>query len=173
MARAASMGFNPDVVTYHGTSAPDFSAFDRSTFGRNTGGVTARQGVFSAFDPAVADYYAGTSPQDPSAGQRVIPLLHRSERKGQVHLTGDEDDHEVAATLQDAWNRGYDSVVLHGYRHPGDPSHVSSVLVVRDAAQHRVPTAMFDPARKYSADLLASDPLPVGLTAPQDRRRKD
>jgi hypothetical protein len=55
--------------------------------------------------------------------------------------------------LADAWAQGHDSVLLKNYTLPGGIS--GDVLVVRDPAQLRSPFAQFDPAKRYSRDLLA------------------
>jgi hypothetical protein len=62
-------------------------------------------------------------------------------------------NHEIAATLADAWERGHESVLLRNYTSPG--GQTGDILVVRDPAQLRAPTAQFDPAKRNSRNLLA------------------
>jgi len=84
---------------------------------------------------------------------QVIPLLHRAENPVQIELTGGETNHEIASALADAWARGHDSVLLKNYTSPG--GKIGDAVVVRDPAQLRSPFAQFDPAKRYSRDLLA------------------
>jgi hypothetical protein len=90
-------------------------------------------------------------------------------------LQGGEKNHEIAATLAQAWDDGYTSVLLKNYTSPGGKK--GDILVVRDPNQLRSPYAAFDPARRDSADLLASfgggGVLGGGAASdpPQDSRR--
>ena len=68
-------------------------------------------------------------------------------------LQGGEKNHEIAATLAQAWDDGYTSVLLKNYTSPGGKK--GDILVVRDPSQLRSPYAVFDPAKRDSADLLA------------------
>jgi len=63
-------------------------------------------------------------------------------------------DHEIRASLREAWEQGYDAVLLKNYTSPSGKS--GDVLVVRDPVQLRDPKARFNPAKRNSANLLAS-----------------
>jgi len=111
-----------DTPFYHGTSAPEeFRAFDLSKAGNTTGASAAKAGVWFARDPAVADEFArwGSAEID---RPRILPLMYRSDRRASLHLDGTEKNHEIAATLDHAWDRGYDSVMLRNYTSPGGSS---------------------------------------------------
>lgn len=117
MARAKEMGFVTEVPLYHGT-AHEFSEFDPSKRAINTHAAPARQGVWTALSPDVANDFSHMSAATGGA-PAIMPLLHRSERRGRVVLEGNEGDHEIAATLAQAWDDGYTSVMLHNYTAPG------------------------------------------------------
>jgi hypothetical protein len=72
-----------------------------------------------------------------------------------LELTGDEKNHEIAATLSKAWDDGFTSVLMRNYTTPGGKTP-RDILIVRDPAQLRSPFAQFDPAKRNSRDLLAS-----------------
>jgi hypothetical protein len=55
--------------------------------------------------------------------------------------------------LQNAWDLGHDAVLLRNYTAPN--GRVGDVLVVRDPAQLRSPSARFNPAQRDSRNLLA------------------
>jgi len=61
---------------------------------------------------------------------------------------------EIQASLKQAWNQGHDAVMLRNYTAPGGRS--GDILVVKDPAQLRSPTAKFDPRKRNSSDLSAS-----------------
>lgn len=154
MARAREMGFHTDMPLYHG-SATSFEAFaPPSNAGSTTGAAPARQGVWSALDPGVADEFAEMAAAKTHQGQQVYPLLHRAERPGSLTLDGSEMNHEIAATLSSAWDAGHDAVLLKNYTTPAGEKG-KNILVVKDPSQLRSPFARFDPAQRNSADLLA------------------
>lgn len=147
MARAKAMGFDRPV--YHGTSS-DFPAFDPAMAGQSTGSLSARQGVWTSPSPQVAAEYAKAPASGAAnAGPNVLPLRLRSDRMGRVDLDGSELDLEIAGTIKDAFESGYDSILL---RHPAG----SDYIVAKDPAQLRSIFAAFDPAKKGSSNLLAS-----------------
>ena len=72
MQRARQLGFDPDDVQYHGTSA-DFTEFRPSEFG-NVG-----PGVYMSRNPDVASSYASPAREGMREGAQVMPLLTRGE----------------------------------------------------------------------------------------------
>jgi hypothetical protein len=159
MARAKEMWFR-DMKLYHGTNA-DITEFDPSLGGRTSRSQAGSQGVWSSLSPDVAEDFANQAAMAQNtaqmslpgsveaSGQNIIPLLHRAEKPGVIHLSGDEMNHEIAATLADSWEKGYDAIMLKNYRGG------KSIVVVKDPSQLRSPHARFDPEKKNSANLLA------------------
>ena len=78
------------------------------------------------------------------------------QRQGTINLDGHEKNHEVAATLAQAWNDGYDSIKLKNYTTPAGLKQ-QEVIVVRNPNQLRSVNAAFDPARISEPGLLLSD----------------
>lgn len=148
MARARSMGFRDDIPLFHGTAA-DFAEFSPSVAGRTTGARSARSGVWTTPDPRVASEYAkAAASTDTNAGPNILPLLHRTERPGRVQLDGSETDLEVQGTIEDAFARGHDALMLLS-------TDGRRSVVVKDPAQLRSRFAAFDPAHRDSRNLLA------------------
>jgi hypothetical protein len=83
---------------------------------------------------------------------QIFPLLHRTDKPAAIDLDGTETRHEIAATLAQAWDDGYDAVTVKNYN---TARGKTNLLVVRDPAQLRSPAATFDPAQRDSSDLLA------------------
>jgi hypothetical protein len=81
------------------------------------------------------------------------PIWHRAERLFPLDARGSSIE-EIQAFLKQAWNQGHDAVMLRNYTAPGGRS--GDILVVKDPAQLRSPTAKFDPRRRNSSDLSAS-----------------
>jgi hypothetical protein len=90
----------------------------------------------------------------------VKPLVHRAENPASLTLRGDETNGQIAATLDAAWEAGYDAVLIKNYTGHGGKS--GAVLAVKDPAQLRSPYAEFDPAKIDFNDLLAGA---VGIPA--------
>ena len=155
MARAKDMGFRDDVV-YHGTANPDFDAFDLGFGGSRTGSRAGQQGISVAPSAAVANEFAGDAFGGVVDGSRVLPLRYRSSRQGRLRLDGTEKNNEVAATLLDAWDQGFDSVRLSNYTTPGGKTG-QEVIVVRNPNQLRSVNAAFDPHKRNESGLLLSD----------------
>jgi hypothetical protein len=158
-ARAKEMGFMTDLPLYHGTAAPDeIRAFGPSRQGEATGSLSARQGVWTTPDPDEAARYADNAATRDGAGDpRTVPLRGRSDRMGRIGLEGSETDGMVAATLQDAWEAGFDAVTI-------TTKDGRSTIVFRHPNQLRLPWARFDPAQRDSAD-LDSHRHPIKSTA--------
>jgi hypothetical protein len=81
------------------------------------------------------------------------PIWHRAERLFPLDARDLRFD-EIQASLKEAWNQGHDAVMLRNYTAPGGRS--GDILVVKDPAQLRFPTAKFDPRKRNSSDLSAS-----------------
>jgi hypothetical protein len=108
-----------------------------------------RPGQPAAIAEEFAEMAAGTTGGNP----QVYSLLHRAEKPVSITLTGDEQNHEIAATLDYLWSKGHDAVMLKNYTSPAGRS--GDILVVKDPAQLRSPYAKFDPAKRSSANLLS------------------
>jgi hypothetical protein len=148
---------SPEMSLAHST-ASDFSVFDLGEAGRPSQAAPARVGVWTevvrpAREAKIAGQFAEMAAARTAAEPRLMPLLHRAENPASLTLTGDEMNHEIAATLADARGRGHDSVLLRNYTSPG--GQTGDVLVVKDPAQLRAPTAQFEPAKRNSRNLLA------------------
>jgi hypothetical protein len=165
-ARAREGGFQTDTLLAHGVAPTEpFTGFEPATgevfapTGRTatTTSAPGSPGVFAEVvrrgQAPIADQSAETAAANTGGNAQVFPLVHRSENPGRLELTGGETNHGIASALADAWARGHDSVLVKNYTLPGGIS--GDVLVVRDPAQLRSPFAQFDPAKRYSRDLLA------------------
>ena len=153
MARAKEMGFYTDMPLYHGTAA-EFTAFDPAKKAGMTGAAPAQQGFWTALQPETADEFARMAASRGTGNPSVMPLVHRSEKPAVIHLQGDETNQEIAATLAQAWDDGFTSVLLRNYTTHGGKTGMET-LVVKDANQLRSPFAAFDPQKKHSSNLLA------------------
>lgn len=167
MARAREMGFRLDLPLGHGT-APlvPFREFDPSRLGTMTSAAPARLGVWAEVNPkpgGLAEDFARLAAEKTGGIPRVMPLLHRTDRPGRIALTGDETRNQIAATLAKAWDDGFDAVMFNNYTMR--PGQTGSMLIVKDPTQLRDPSAVFDPAKKYSRDLFAGF-AGAGLFAP-------
>jgi len=147
LARAKEMGFHADVPLYHGTDK-EFRAFDPTKRGDMTGATSARTGEWTTADPVMAEHYAFEAALRSGGAPRIYPLLHRAQKPASLSLSGLESEREVASTLSDAFDRGFDAVMIRVNN--GKP-----MVVVKDPSQLRSPFAAFDPAKKQSRDLLA------------------
>ncbi len=118
LERAKDMAFHTEMPPYHGT-AQDIRAFDPSLGGATSGSQAARLGVFAARDPDTASEFATYAAARGKGGSPdALPLLHRAERPAVLSLRGDELDREISATLDYAWDDGYDAVLLKNYTTP-------------------------------------------------------
>lgn len=162
LQRAQAMGFYTQMPVYHGT-AREISAFDPARAGDTSGSLAARHGISVALEPDTANEFAAKAAAGGTGDQpNVLPLLHRASKPAVLRLTGDERDHEIAATLADAFAQGHDAVLMHNYTTPGGETG-RSILFVRDPNQLRSLFAQFDPAKINSSDLLAG--LGAGIAA--------
>lgn len=116
----------------------------------------ATPGVSTALDPRVANEFAERAARDSArTSPQVYPLFHRADNPAPFDLTGNETRHQVVETLRDAFDRGHDAVMLRNYTSPGGLTG-QKIIIVRDANQLRSPNAAFDPAKRNSANQLAS-----------------
>jgi hypothetical protein len=114
----------------------------------------------------------GVLPREPAEAAEANLLWHRAERRGQFEARGLED-HEIQATLQNAWEAGFDAAIIRNYTTPDGKT--VDVIVVKDPAQLRAPKARFDPKKRNSADLLAGlggAAVVVGVAASQEKKQK-
>jgi hypothetical protein len=167
MARAEEMGFRTGMPVYHG-SGDSFSSFRAVP---TTAKDMETPGVSVALNPEVANEFAQGSGK---ASPQVYPLLHRADKPTSLMLDGSESHGEVVSTLKDAFDSGYDAVMLKNYTTPGG-LRGQNIIIVRDANQLRSPNAMFDPAKKLSPNLLAGVAgmlaIPMAAFSSQHERR--
>jgi len=149
LARAKEMGFRTDMPVYHGTGS-EFSEFRAVP---TSAGPMDTPGVSVALSPEIANEFAAARGSGPASPQ-VYPLYHRADRPVGLTLSGHEAHHEVVATLQNAFDRRYDSVLLRNYTSPGGIK--GNIIIVKDGNQLRSVNAAFDPARRADRNLLYS-----------------
>src|SRR5438477_9776378 len=104
-----------------------------------TGAPTAKLGVWTevrAPDSPLADIYAKEAAQRNGGNPAVMLLLHRSDKRARITLTGDESEPEMAATVLDVWDQGFDAVIMDNYKVAKGGK--GSILVVKDPAQLRL-----------------------------------
>jgi ADP-Ribosyltransferase in polyvalent proteins len=159
MARAREMGFRTDEPLYHGTNRA-FESFDPARRGHTTKAESARLGVWLATDPELANSFAILSASELGYRGRpqVYPLYHRAQRPATLRLRGQESDREVAATIAQAWDDGFDAVKVFA-------PNASPTVIVKNENQLRSQFARFDPAKKDSTNLSAGL-AGLGLFAP-------
>lgn len=163
MARAKEMGFDVDKQMYHGTAA-SFDEFSLSHGGTTSGSRAGSMGVSVSPAPDVAAEFAGLASRPSGDGSRILPLFVRPGRQGRLALDGTERNFEVAATLADAWDAGFDSVLLKNYTTPGGNT-AQNVVVLKNPKDVRSVNADFNPAMSNSANLLAAN-APTSAAAP-------
>ena len=148
-ARAKELGFSKTPL-YHGTNR-DIEAFSLEGGGRVSGSPVGKLGVSLSDDAAVANEFASLAGNE---GANVIPAQIRGSKRGLIELDGSETNLEVAASVREAFDAGYDVIKFTNYTTPGGQTGKTMVLV-KDPAQIRSPNAAFDPAKKGSSNLLA------------------
>lgn len=151
MARAREMGFMTDMPVFHGTNK-DIPEFSLERGGEVSRSPVGKQGVSLSTDPETASEFAN---QAGGEGQNVIQAYHRASKPARIELDGTETNLEISATVQDAWDQGFDAIKFDNYTTPKGEKGRSFVLV-RDPNQIRSVNAAFDPAKKDSPNLLAS-----------------
>lgn len=171
MERAKAMGFRTDQRVYHGSGSPDIKAFDLARGGATSGSEVGRMGVSVALEPEVADEFAAIAAKKTGGNAQTYPLLVRKSKAAAVTLDGSETNQEIAATLADAWGRGYDAILFRNYTTPGGAAG-KNILIVKDPAQLRSPAAAFDPAARDRPGIMLSAGVPAGSDRSQDDKRK-
>jgi hypothetical protein len=164
MTRAREMGFYTHMPLYHGTSKT-FSAFDKGRAGAMTQAESARMGVWTALDPAIAEEFATMAHKRIGGSPQIYPLFHRAEKPGEIHLTGEERIPQIAATLDDLWSQGFDAVLFHNYTTSG--GRVGSILVVKEPTQLRSQYARFDPSKRNRPSYSQAVPEQRSLLEPR------
>ena len=166
MARAKVLGFRRLPTTYHGT-VDDIRQFLKSPPARTTMGEAARAAaVWTAEDALLAGEFAAMGHQlrggATGSGQNILPLWARADRYANLRLDGKEKDREMAATLRQAWDDGFDAVRMFNFTSPGGLKQ-QTIWAFKEPNQLRSPFAAFDPAKRDSAELLAgvAAPSPV------------
>jgi hypothetical protein len=149
MARAKDMGFYTDMRLYHG-SGRTFEEFKPVATSDNR---MLAPGISTAFDPEVANVFAKLAHKR-TGGEypQVYPLLHRAENPVALRWKQTNDRSAVYATVRDAFDQGYDAVLVRDFPVSGKKHNI---LYVKDANQLRSPFAVFDPDKKNSGHLLA------------------
>ncbi|MEQ1673182.1 MAG: hypothetical protein ABL893_20215, partial [Hyphomicrobium sp.] len=171
MERAKEMGFHP-VPVYHGT-AEAFDSFDLTKGGLTSGSRAGGVGVSSSPNSAVANEFASIAADKTGGNPSVMKMMIRPGRTASVELQGSEKNLEVAATLENAFSQGYDTVVLRNYHTPNGAAG-QTVLVGKNPNQYRSVSADFDPSKIHSPNLLAANGGKGGaatgaaVNAPQD-----
>jgi hypothetical protein len=165
--QAEANGFYTEMPLYHGTGK-DFKSFDLTRGSQTSGSPVGNLGVSAALDRETAKEFArlaaardrgyqGLTGNSTNQGE-VFELVHRAEKPASINLTGNETNNQIAATVEGAWDNGYDSILFKNYTTPGGLKGRQFVLV-RDPSQLRKITAKFDPKKISSPELLAG----VGL----------
>lgn len=151
MDRAKALGYRLDMPLFHGTAADiDRFKFFEDPNKRVSGSPVGKLGVSLAIDPALANEFASRAG---SKGANVLPLLHRADQGASVHLSGQESNDQVWATVLDAWKQGFDSLKFNNYTSNGLKNQ--SFILARHPKNIRSIFAAFDPSKLDSSDILA------------------
>lgn len=157
MSRAKEMGMMTGMPLYHGTRG-DISEFSLERGGEVSRSPVGKLGVSLATDPQTASEFASLAGDE---GANVIQAYHRASKPVRIELDGTETNMEVAATVQDAWDQGFDAIKFDNYTTPGGSTGKSFILV-KDPNQVRSVNARFDPSNVESRNILASS-IPAGI----------
>lgn len=141
-----------NMKLYHGTNQ-DLKEFKLSEGGKVSGSPVGSISVASTQDRGVAQTYANEAAEKYGGEPTVIELVHRAKRPAKIELSGDELNHEMAATVQQAWDDGRDALMLTNYN--VGKGKKGTVILVKDPSQLRKKGAKFDPKKKFSPELLA------------------
>jgi hypothetical protein len=158
----------PSSKVYTGATAPGLPG------GEGPWGWVVREGAAAAPPspsgrrmqrPSASEMAASATQASREAAIPPGPIWHRSERSMSVDARGAAEG-EIQASLEKAWDQGYDAVMVKNYTSPD--GRTGTVLVVKDLAQLRSPNARFNPAKRDSSDLLAGV-AGAGILAPLAR----
>jgi hypothetical protein len=141
-----------NMKLYHGTNQ-DLKEFKLSEGGKVSGSQVGSISVASTQDKGVAQTYANEAAEKYGGKPSVIELVHRAERPAKIELNGDELNHEMLATVQQAWDDGKDALMLTNYN--VGKGKKGTVILVKDPSQLRKKGAKFNPKNKFSPELLA------------------
>jgi len=165
MQRAKDMGFDIDTVYYHGTPK-DFDAFTHESIGDRFDRYSF--GTYMTDDPNIANEYTKESGQILDGGNVKQILKKKPSNPLDIEMTG----YNPAAYID--LNRGELIEKVVESRRAGNPidqinvkntNKDNTVSVLFDQENIRSVNAAFDPAKKSSANLLASKGagfVPVG-----------
>lgn len=133
----------------------DFAAFDPGRGGTAIRSRAASEATWTAPDAAVAGVFPPAANRA-DTGHQLLPLLHRARRPAGMTLDDDVMDHEVQATLRDAFDGGADGVMMRNYRGIlPDGYDGASIPEIKDQSQIRLRFARFDPRLSRLRSLLA------------------
>jgi hypothetical protein len=164
LARARKLGFEVDTPVFHGTNRPIIPGFAQNPETRATSALSAREATWAAENPEVAKLHADLAAQAAgTAGQNILPLFFRADRKAIARLAGNEADHEVATTIWDLFGRGYDAVKFENYPNMVAGRPGENIWAFKNPNQLRSWFARFDPTKRDSGDLMAGLAVP-GVT---------
>jgi len=177
--QAKENGFYTEMPLYHGTGK-DIKSFDLTRGGETSGSPVGQLGVSAALDRETAEEFArlsatrgrgyqGLTRNSTNKGE-VLELVHRAEKPASINLTGNETNHQIAATVEGAWDNGYDSILFNKNTTPGGLKGRQFVLV-KDPSQLRKITAKFDPKKISSPELLAG--LGLGFYVLENKNKLD
>jgi len=168
MQRAKEMGFDIETPMYHGTTT-DFDEFDLGKTGKNDSGWYGR-GIYLTPDPDTASAY--TQYQDWAQrtgvdGANVMPVTASIKNPyywpdGRKAALNKEESEQIRNELV---SQGYDGVIVANKF--ADPKFADKYEVVAFYPnQVRSINAVFDPAKRNSANLMAGIAVaPVGVSA--------
>jgi hypothetical protein len=170
-ARARGMGFlshpgTDDFVTvYHGTNKEISPGFLLNPPTRATNAASAEAGIWTSESPSVAQGYAEHAARAGEGEANVLPLRVRAHNIGTLHPTPELTELQVLGALRDAWDAAYDAVrVPFPSTLEGLPATTN--WVVKEPSQLRSPSAVFDPTKRDSSDLMAGIAAPGPVLSP-------
>lgn len=141
-----------DMPLFHGTNK-DLKEFDLSLGGSVSKSPVGKLGISVTPDIEIAKEYAKLSAEN-GGNPTVLELVHRAKSPAMIELDGTERNLEMAATVSQAWDDGYDAIMLKNYKTPGSKK-LGTVIIVKEPNQLRKKGAKFDPDKKFSPELLA------------------
>ena len=146
--RAKSMGMHTDMPLWHGGKR-GIKEFDLKKGGDVSRSPVGQLGVSAALDKETAREFAGRISNNDG---EIYQLLHRADNPAKIDLSGDELNSEIAATVRQAWDDGFDSILFTNYTTPGGKIGKQFVLV-KNPNQLRSVRAKFDPNKRESANI--------------------